>query len=211
MAISIIRPSAIPVSDPLASGPILLPTIDGLHDAATWFASNGKLALSLQSKRMNGRLAPVAGVSGGNLSTMDQYSTAHRVFVPNGYNSFALQVSFRIDAFPTGTTGITARPVLHLEWLKGSKATPIQTYRYDNPAIILAGGQGYALIVYKLPYKALGSPHTMQELWLRTTVDLCDGDRTLDGTAITSPTANSVYRGIDYLQLHLFKNTSVVF
>ena len=207
--ITVIRDSAIPSVVALGST-IGLPAVDGLHDAATWFASNGWLALSLQSQRMNGRLAPAVGVSGGNLFTLDSYECCSRVIVPNGYNSFALQASFKLNAL--GAIVSTAYgAVLRLEWLKGAQATPIQTYRFDNPAIVSAAGQFYALIVGKLPYKAMGSPHTMQELWLRVSVDLTDGNSSLIGVVPTPAQPTTFYQGLDYLQLHLFRDVNILF
>ena len=203
MPIVPIRPHAIPA--PLAFGATITTTVvNGMNQAAKWITQGGYQALSLQSGRVNGRLHPKPGISGGNLFQLDIYTIDSRVFIPNGYNYFSLQASFKLNQI------VTTGTVLTLEWLKGGAVTPIQTIRYDDPSLVL-GGLGYRTIVDKLPFKALGSPHNIEQLYLRVSVDLCDGDRALDGTPVTGTVAPTYYQGIESLQLHVFRNTQINF
>lgn len=209
MPIVIIRPSAIP-SAPALGATITTTVVNGLNSAAKWITQGGYQALSLQSGRMNGRLHPRPGVSGGVVFQLDNYVVDSRVFVPNGYNYFHLQATFKLNALGVAS-GTIYGAVLTLELLKGGSATPIQTIRYDDTDIAIAGGVGYRTIVDKLPFKALGSPRNIEELYLRVSVDLCDGNRTLDGVQVTPAQAVGFYQGIEALQLHLFRNTDINF
>ncbi len=201
MPIYQIRQTAIPGYAPLAAGVLPLSTINLLQAACKWFSRTGISALQIQGGRTNGRQHPFPGVSGGQSFFVDTFRTHARVSVPNGYNFYTLQCTMTLPLIGAWA-GQLHGAVLSLDWMRGDTVVPIASFDWNSPE----AAAGYVIITDRLPIMATGNPRTVEDIWLRVTVDLSGGGIAPAGSLVAGAPPVSFRAGVDGLALHLWRN-----
>lgn len=204
MPIYALRNSKIPADLPL-TGTLTDAVVNGMDNAAYWFTMGGKLVAQWQSERYNGRVFPI-GISGGVAGVFGVYGQPQRITIPNGYGFYQLQALIRLTTLFSINVGVV-HPTVRFKWVNGGESITIATYNAET-----FPNETYINLSGKLPMIMRKGAMATYDSYFVAEIDMSEGNRNIDGNPATGAGLPvNQYIGINYFNLHLFKDPDITF